>query len=63
MKGYVFESTGLMLPGIRHRPRSSLYQVETTGEKAYLINEWLHQQGLGLERKRYAAALIARYLS
>lgn len=61
MKEFILASTGVALPRILHRPRSSLYYVGTSGEKAYLINTWLHQEGLGLERKRHASDLVARY--
>lgn len=63
MKEFILASTGVALPRILHRPRSSLYYVGTSGEKAYLINNWMHQEGLGLERKRYASDLVARYRS
>lgn len=62
MKDYVRQSTGVVMEKIHHRPASSLYQVATTGRNAYLVNEWLHQDGLGLARKNFAEEVVARYM-
>jgi hypothetical protein len=61
MKDFILKSTGITLPKVLHRRHSSLYHVGTSGAKAFGINDWLHQSGLGLERKRYASDLVARY--
>ena len=61
LKEFVREGTGVVMEKIHHRPGSDLYQVATTGRGAYVVNEWLHQEGLGLARKRFAEHLTARY--
>jgi len=62
MKAYIHQATGIVLEKIHQRPRTNLYQVATTGRGAYVVDVWLHQDGLGLERKRPPARVIARYL-
>jgi hypothetical protein len=61
MKEYICRSTGVVMEKIHHRPKSSLYQVMTTGRGAYVIDKWLHQEDLGLTRKRHPAHTTARY--
>ncbi len=62
MKAYVHESTGVVMQKIQHRPGSDLYQVATTGRQALVVDGWVHQDGLGLERKRFPEHAHARYL-
>jgi hypothetical protein len=61
MKDYIHESTGIVLEKIHKRPRVALYQVATTGKGAYLLDQWLHQDGLGLKRKRLPDHVVERY--
>jgi hypothetical protein len=53
MRAYIAGETGVVMQKVQHRPRSGLYQVMTSGWRAVKINDWLHQDGLGLERKRF----------
>lgn len=61
MQEYIRASTGVVLEKIHRRPKTNLWQVAKIGEGAYVLNEWLHQDGYGLARKRYADDLVARY--
>lgn len=61
LKDYVESATGVRLEKIHTRQGTSLHQVATTGRGAYIIDKWLHQDGLGLARKRYAPEIIERY--
>jgi hypothetical protein len=61
MKDYILAMTGVTMEKIHHRPDSSLWQVATTGRGAYLLDEWLHLDGLGLPRKRIPEHVLARY--
>jgi hypothetical protein len=63
LKKYVQVEVGLTMEKIHHRPNSSLYQVATTGRGAFLLDEWLHQHGLGLARKRFPERVLIRYRS
>jgi hypothetical protein len=61
LKEYVHASTGVVMEKIHHRPNSDLWQVCTTGRGAFVVDEWLHQDGLGLERKRFPERVLTRY--
>lgn len=61
MKAYIRAEAGVALEKIYHRPSSDLYQVSTTGRGAYVLDQWLHQDGLGMGRKRIPAHILARY--
>jgi hypothetical protein len=62
MKAYIQQQTGVVMEKIQHRPKSSLYQVSTTGRGAYVLDRWLHQEdGLGLARKRPPERVMLRY--
>lgn len=61
LKDYVLTATGVELGKIMHRPNADLYEVGTSGSGAYVVDEWLHQDGLGLDRKRFSAAVLDRY--
>ena len=61
MKAYVLESTGVIMQKIQHRLNSDLYQVATTGRRALIVDEWLRQDGLGLERKRFPEQMKVYY--
>lgn len=62
MKDYIDRCTGVVMEKIHHRPQSSLYQVATTGRRAYLVDKWLHgAENLGLSRKRFPAYAIVGY--
>lgn len=63
LRGYVRAATGIELGKIGHRPNASLYEVGTSGAKACGVDEWLHSDGLGLDRKRYPPDVLARYQS
>lgn len=62
LDAFVRESTGVRLDAISHRVSSSLYQVSVLGSGAYVVDKWLHQDGLGLARKRYPPDVLERYL-
>jgi hypothetical protein len=61
MKEYILKSTGVTLQKIQRRRNTSLYQVSKTGAGAYTLNQWLHQDGLGLARKMTSERIAARY--
>jgi len=63
MKEYILQSTDVMLEKIHHRPGTNLYQVVTTGNGAYLVDQWLRRDlpGLGLARKCIPPSILARY--
>lgn len=61
MKEYIRESTGVVLEKIHRRPGTNLYQVATTGRGAWIVNEWLHHDGLGMARKRHPEHLLSQY--
>lgn len=61
MKEFIRASTGVVLEKIHHRPGTDLYQVATTGRGAWVVDEWLHQDGLGLARKRPPEHIARRY--
>lgn len=61
MKAYILEATGVVLEKIHHRPKTSLYQVAKTGPGAYILDQWLHQDGLGLARKRFPPWVAVKY--
>lgn len=61
MKEYIRLSTGVVLEKIHHRPNTNLWQVATTGRGAWIVGEWLHQDGLGLPRKCHPEYLLNRY--
>lgn len=61
LKEYVRQQTGVVMEKIQHRPASFLYQVSTTGRNAWIVNDWLHRDGLGLPRKQFAPEVVARY--
>jgi hypothetical protein len=63
MKEYILRSTGVTLQKIQRRRGTSLYQVSKTGAGAYTLNQWLHQDGLGLARKMTSERIAARYAS
>jgi LAGLIDADG-like domain len=61
MKDYILATTGVVLEKIHHRPNTGLWQVATTSLGAFVLDEWLHQERLGLARKRYPEYVVARY--
>jgi hypothetical protein len=61
LKEYVLEAAGIALQKIQHRPNSDLYQVAVLGRGAFVIDDWLHQDGLGMSRKRYPDEVVERY--
>jgi hypothetical protein len=63
MKAYVQESTGVVMQKIQHRARSNLYQVATTGRQALVVDDWIHEDGFGLPRKRFSKEVAAYYLA
>jgi hypothetical protein len=63
MRDYILTATGVQLQAIQHRAGADLWQVAVTGLGAVVLGEWLHQDGLGLERKRFPERVLARYLA
>jgi hypothetical protein len=61
MKDYIREMTGVELEKIHHRPNSSLWQVTTTSRGAFILDQWLHMDGLGLARKRPPERVLTQY--
>jgi hypothetical protein len=61
LKEYIRASTGVVMEKIHHRPGADLWQVCTTGRGAFVVDEWLHRGGLGLERKRFPERALTRY--
>lgn len=61
MKDYIRLTAGVELQKIQHRKDSDLWQVAVTGRGAMIIGEWLHQDGLGLARKRFPERVLSRY--
>jgi hypothetical protein len=61
MKEYIRVSTGVVLEKIHRRPKTDLYQVATTGRGAWIVNGWLHQDGLGLARKHHSERVLGQY--
>lgn len=61
LKSYVRSELGVELDKIQHRPKSSLSQVAIVGAGACIVDHWLHQDGLGLSRKRFPDAVVDRY--
>lgn len=61
MRDYILAAAGVRLQKIQHRKHADLWQVAVTGMGAYSLGEWLHQDGLGLARKRFPEDVIARY--
>lgn len=63
MRDYILSATGVQLQRIQHRAGADLWQVSVTGLGAAVIDEWLHQEGIGLARKRFPARVVSRYLA
>lgn len=61
LKAYILLSAGVELQKIQHRKGADLWQVAVTGKGAYVLDEWLHQDGLGLARKRPPAWAVSQY--
>ena len=61
MKDYIRAVTGVELQKIQHRPGADLWQVSVTGHGAAVLDEFLHRDGVGLERKRFPLRVVARY--
>jgi hypothetical protein len=61
MKEYIRVSTGVVMEKIHHRPKTDLYQVTTTGQRAFVVDEWVHRDGFGLARKRIPERILTRY--
>jgi hypothetical protein len=61
LKAYVLETAGVIMQKIQHRPNSDLYQVATQGRQALVVDEWIHQDDLGLARKRFPEHVRTRY--
>jgi hypothetical protein len=61
LKAYVLAETGVVMQRIQHRRGTGLYQVATQGRTALVIDGWVHQEGLGLARKRFPEHVRARY--
>ena len=61
MRAYILAVVGVRLQRIQHRIGANLWQVSVTGAGAVILDEWLHQDGLGLARKRLPADVVARY--
>ena len=61
MRAYILAAAGVRLQAIQHRVGADLWQVSVTGAGAVVLDEWLHQDGLGLPRKRLPAEVVARY--
>ena len=61
MRAYIREATGVKLQEIQHREGADLWQVSVTGLAAVVLDEWLHQEGIGLARKRFPESALAYY--
>ena len=61
MKDYILTAAGVALQKIQHRKDSDLWQVAVTGKRAIALDEWLHQDGLGLPRKKIPERVLTRY--
>ena len=53
--------TGVGLWEIQHREDADLWQTSVTGMGAWVLDEWMHQEGLGLRRKYQPAVRTAGY--
>lgn len=63
MREYVLAATGVKLQEIQHRASADLWQVSVTGLGAVVVDEWLHQEGIGLARKRFPEQVLTYYRS
>jgi hypothetical protein len=61
LKAYIEDTTGVVMEKVQHREGADLWQVATTGTGAFVLDEWLHQDGLGMARKRFPEHVLARY--
>jgi hypothetical protein len=61
LKKYVHAEIGAVLQAIQHRKSADLWQVAATGRTAIALDGWLHQDGLGLERKRLPRHIVDGY--
>jgi hypothetical protein len=61
MKYFVMASAGVRLQKIQKRRNADLWQVAVTGHGAFVMDEWLHREGLGLARKRPPEDVVGRY--
>jgi hypothetical protein len=61
MKDYIRAATGVEMQKIQHRAGADLWQVAITGLGAVVVSEFLHLDGLGLERKRFPERVVAWY--
>lgn len=46
------QHTSIRLGGPWRKNNTGAYQIRTSGNSAFIIDEWLHASGLGLKRKR-----------
>jgi hypothetical protein len=53
------EETGVTMR--RPHQANTIWKMETNGSGAWTIDEWIHQDGLGLERKRIASIVDPRW--
>lgn len=61
MKAYILEATGVRLQKIQRRKDADLWQVSVTGLAAVVLDEWLHQEPMGMERKRPPLEAVTYY--
>ncbi|HUY44240.1 MAG TPA: hypothetical protein VMV92_00725 [Streptosporangiaceae bacterium] len=60
-RDYIEAATGVGMQKIQKRRDVSLWQVSVTGLGAIVVNEWLHQDGLGLARKTFPGRVLSHY--
>ena len=61
MNEYIRAATGVGMWKIQHRKGADLWQLAVTGLSAVVLSEFLHLDGLGLERKRFPEHVVAHY--
>lgn len=61
LRAYTETAAGIGFEKMKHRPQVAIYELVTTGSGAYTVDNWLHQDGLGLARKRFAPDVLERY--
>jgi hypothetical protein len=61
LRDYISTAAGVQLQAIQHRISADLWQVAVTGQGAVDLDRWLHQDGLGLSRKRLPERVKAGY--
>jgi len=60
-RDYIETATGVRMQKIQKRRDVSLWQFSVTGLGAIVVNEWLHQEGLGLARKTFPRRVLSHY--